>query len=188
MPRSWIHQLAVAGVLYGFWVVLSGRLEPKYLVFGAVCVLGVTLISARLLYSEEGPKDARGQRWLTMMPWHRVVVYTPWLAWEIAKANLLLIPMILGPRSRLRPRMFAFRTRLDREVARTTLGNSITMTPGTLTVDVSDDGEFLIHAVDAASQEGVVSRRMERMIGWAFDDQGRPDENDEPSVTTEETK
>lgn len=183
MPRTWIHQLAVAGVLFGFWVVLSGRLEPKYLAFGAICAIGVTLLSSGFLFTREGNEEEGKRHWLTMMPWHRVVVYTPWLGWEIIKANLVLIPMILGPSSRLKPRMFTFKTRLELEVARATLANSTTMTPGTLTVDLTADGEYVIHAMDDACQGGVTSRRMERMIGWAFDDPGMRNAPDGPAQT-----
>lgn len=179
MQRSWIHQLAVAGVLYGFWVVLSGRLEPKYLAFGAICTVLVTLLSARLLYTDrsgsKGPSDPGAslnerRRWLSLMPWHRLMAYIPWLAVEIVKANLVIVPMILGSRSRLRPRVFTLETKLDLEVSRTAFGNSITMTPGTLTMDLSADGEYLVHALDEALEEGVSSRRMEGMVGWAFGD------------------
>jgi multicomponent Na+:H+ antiporter subunit E len=170
MPRSWVHQLAVAGILYGFWVVLSGRLEPRYLAFGAASALGITFLSSRFLFTEGGRE---GRVWLTHLSWGRVALYIPWLGWEIVKANLVMIPMILGPRSRLRPRMITVKTGLSLEVARVTLANSITMTPGTLTVDVSADGEYLIHAIDRDSAEGVQSGRMEEKVSWAFDDPGR---------------
>ena len=149
--------------------------------FGAICAIGTTLLSSSLLYTEEGrgPKEERGRKWLTALPWWRMAGYIPWLALEIIKANLLMVPMILGSRSRLRPRMVTVNCGLRREVTRAALGNSITMTPGTLTVDVSEDGEYLVHAVDSNSEQGLLSRRMEKKVAWALGDEFQEDPENE---------
>jgi len=172
MARSALHHGIVWAALFGFWLVLSDHFDPAHLVLGAVSVTGVTLLSGRLLYTEV---DGGGRRWLTRLPWLRILLYLPWLEWEIVKANVQVLKLVLGPMDRVRPRVVRFRTGLETEVSRVTLANSITLTPGTVTLDLTGDGEYLVHAIDAPSAEGLLAGDMARKVAHTFGEGQAPE-------------
>jgi multicomponent Na+:H+ antiporter subunit E len=171
--RTAFHYLLVGLGLFGFWVVLSGKLDAVHLVMGGVCAVGVTALSGRLLYSElEAPAPPAPRRWLSFLPWGRLALYLPWIGLEILKANLAMVPFILGPSSRLRPRLVRLRPGLSSEVASFVLANSITLTPGTLTLEHSD-GEYLVHALDEAAAGGLLAGALSGKVAWTFKEQAR---------------
>ncbi|RMG18191.1 MAG: hypothetical protein D6729_07330 [Deltaproteobacteria bacterium] len=160
------HHIITFVFLFGLWVVLSGKLDAVHLGMGVGAAAFVTWLSGGLLYSNEG--DGR-RRWLTDLPWPSIVfLYLPWLALEIVKANLQVLQLVLGPRGLLQPRLVRYRPRLKSEVALVTFANSITLTPGTVTVDIEEDGTFVVHAIDAATAAGLESGEMEERIAAVF--------------------
>ena len=105
------------------------------------------------------------------------VRFLPWLLVEIVLANLHVVYLVCRP-GRLRPQVVRFRTRLRGDVARVLLGNAITLTPGTITLDIDDD-EFVVHAVSDVSADSLRSGEMERRIGRALNQpvEAPPDED-----------
>lgn len=170
MERTALHHVLVGAVLFGFWVVLSGKLDAVHLLMGLACAAGVTALSGGLLFTRVGEGNER--RWLSFLPWGRILAYLPWLAWETFKANLAMIPLILGPSSRLAPRIVRFRAGVQSDVARSTLGSSITLTPGTLTLDVTSDGEYVVHAIDEGSAEALLAGTMQAKVARTFGEEG----------------
>ena len=160
------HHIITFVFLFGLWLVLSGKFDGLHLSMGVAGAVFVTWLSGDLLYSTSGKRE---QRWLTDLPWHRILfIYLPWLGLEIVKANIQVLQLVLGPRSLLRPRLVRYRPRLKSEVALVTFANSITLTPGTVTVDVEEDGTFIVHAIDAATAAGLESGEMEARIAAVF--------------------
>ena len=96
----------------------------------------------------------------------RFLTYVPWLLYEVFLANLHVVYLVLRP-DKLRPQVVRFRTGLRSDVARATLGNSITLTPGTITMDISDD-EFFVHAVSDKAAASVIEGAMERRVAHVF--------------------
>jgi len=88
---------------------------------------------------------------------------------EIVKANLHVTYLVFHPRMMdlIDPRIIKFRSKLKSDMALVTFANSITLTPGTITVDVSLDGDFKVHAIDKASGEPLPGE-MEARIAKAF--------------------
>lgn len=160
-----LHLLLVTVGLFAFWVVLSGKLDAVHLVMGIVSAVLVAGVSAHQLFSHEA---GGRRRWLTLIPWGRFLLYLPWLGWEIVKANMLVLRLVLGPRSRLAPRIVTFRTELTSELARVVLANSINLTPGTVTLDVTPDGTFSVHVIDEAAARGVLEGSMQRKVADTF--------------------
>jgi multicomponent Na+:H+ antiporter subunit E len=87
----------------------------------------------------------------------RFLKYSPWLIWEIIKANFHMIKIVFHPRMNdlIDPQIVTLKTNLTSDIAITTLANSITLTPGTITITANRDGVFKIHAIDRASAEGL---------------------------------
>ena len=136
-------------ILFGFWVLLSGKLDAFHLGAGALCSLAIGWYSARLF--RLNPALGRpGQHPILAVPFTRFITYLPWLAFEIVVAALQVVRVVYSPRPDLRPRLFWTKCKLPHSIARLTLANSITLTPGTVTVDVDGD-DFLVHALTESS-------------------------------------
>ena len=125
------------------WWLLSGHTEPLILSFGLLSVALVMLISWKMeiLDSESFPLPVFG----------RAIGYWLWLAFEVLKANVDVAKRILDPRLPIKPIEADFPHDLQSNLGKSTLANSITLTPGTITMSV---GENSIH-IHALSESGV---------------------------------
>jgi multicomponent Na+:H+ antiporter subunit E len=136
-----LHWLA----LFAFWWILSGIGKPFHLIVGALGSALVALFTAEMQFAER-LRDGEGGIHFFALPWPRMAVYTAWLLKEIVLANWAVLKVVLDPALPAEPEMIVYRTRLQTSLGRTILANSITLTPGTITVDVEDD-QFLVHAL-----------------------------------------
>ncbi|MGH7256290.1 MAG: Na+/H+ antiporter subunit E, partial [Nitrospirales bacterium] len=100
-------------------------------------------------------------------PLVRFLAYVPWLFSRIVRSSLHLTYLILHPRMPIEPMLVPYRPQLRDKTAVTVLGNSITLTPGTVTAEVSRQG-LLVHAMDQDSMSDLVSGRLERRIARVF--------------------
>lgn len=157
-------RLATFLILFSLWLILSGKFDLFHLSLGLISCGLVTYISADLLFPEGLPK--RGFR-----IWMGFLAYLPWLIYQITLANLYVLYLTFHPKMLdiLDPRIFKFKSCLKGNLALVTFANSITLTPGTITVTVSKDGDFRVHAIDRKSMEGVPGE-METRIARAFDE------------------
>lgn len=165
MKRRGLHHLLVFGALFAFWVVLSGKLDATHLIMGLCSAALVSALSARHLYSADGLGGPGF--YLSMIRWHHVALYLPWLAWEVVKANVYVLKLVLGPRSGWNPQITTIAPDLKSEMAQVILANSITLTPGTVTLDVVDE-KFKVHAIDVAVALDLESGTMGRRVKAAF--------------------
>ncbi len=137
------------------WLFLSGLMKPLVLGLGFVsCLLCVWL--AGRMHPVEGETGGR------LRPL-RLLVYLPWLLKEIVLANLQVIRVVLSPRIEIDPVLFRLRATQRSALARVIYGNSITLTPGTLTLDV-DGEDLLVHALDRPGAEGLRGGDMDRRV------------------------
>ncbi len=143
--------------LFFTWFLWSGHTEPLLLAFGVISVGIVTLLAFRMnVIDEESEPYELGLRPL---------FYLPWLLWEIAKANLHVARVILTPSLPIHPRLLRIRATQKSNLGRVILANSITLTPGTVTLDVRD-GTLLVHALTPKSADGLLSGDMDRRVTW----------------------
>ena len=98
---------------------------------------------------------------ITMLP--RTVTYYPWLAWEIIKSSLDVARIILSPSLPISPTMTLIKARQQTPVGIATFGNSITLTPGTLTTGIDAD-EVTVHALTRDGANEVQSGRMNQRV------------------------
>lgn len=89
----------------------------------------------------------------------RFLAYIPVFLWEMIKANLQIAYIVLHPKLPIAPRILRARTRLSSDAGKMLLANSITLTPGTLTVDVEND-ELLIHCVRPDAEQEADPQRL----------------------------
>ena len=140
------------------WLVLSGKFDLFHIALGIVSSAIVTYTSGDMLI-----KASR----IGGLPsaWLRFIAYVPWLLFEIFRANMHVMRLVFHPRMMelIDPRMIRFESRLNDEMARFIFANSITLTPGTITVYVSIFGKFTVHAIDKASGQGLPGEMEDRV-------------------------
>lgn len=167
LPLYQSAPLALA--LFVFWVVLSGKLDFFHLAAGALSAAGIAYFSC-YLYALAPPVGPRGRHPYFTFPWVRIVLYLPWLGWQIVVASSQVARIVLSPDMRIAPRLFRFQHALPHNLARATLANSITLTPGTVTIDVRGD-EFLVHALNdeaAEALQGSATGNMKNRVSAVF--------------------
>jgi multicomponent Na+:H+ antiporter subunit E len=154
--------------LFVFWLVLSGKLELKYLIFGIASAAIVTFVTQDLLEFKESQRSTSSSVSSLLKTGWRLFSYFMWLVYEIVKANLQVAYIVLHPKLPIEPGLLRFRTRLRSPVGHVILANSITLTPGTITVDLVD-GTYLVHALvpDAAGSllEAKMQSKLEAIFG-----------------------
>ncbi len=154
------HAVSLTVVLYLVWLLLSGKFEPLLLGFGLVSCLGVVAIAHRMdVIDREGHPIHLG--------W-KAPGYWLWLAVQIVKANLDVARRILDPKLPISPTVITVKTSQKSELGQVIYANSITLTPGTVSMLVQRD-EITVHALnhEAAAQleAGEMDRRVTGMEG-----------------------
>ena len=152
-------------VMFAIWIVFSGRFDPFHLILGVICSMIVALFSGDLLFSS--PVTRRH-----LLLCFRFIRYIPWLLYQIFRANLHVMYLAFHPRMMdlIDPHIIEFNSKLTSDLSRTTFANSITLTPGTITVDVSAIGEFSVHCIDKESGEPLPGE-MEARIARVFEEE-----------------
>lgn len=147
----------------GFWLVLTGSLKPLDLVFGVAVSLLLAWWAVGTLWTKA---DAPTLTWRQAL---RFVYYLAYLIKEIVLAAIGVAEKVLDPRMPIAPVMITHRTRFAREVSRIALANSITLTPGTLTVDVDGD-TFVVHCLNEEFAGSIVNGEFEGRIKRVFEE------------------
>ncbi|MBA5941926.1 MAG: Na+/H+ antiporter subunit E [Methanophagales archaeon] len=155
-------------VLFGFWVVLSGHLDVIKLSMGIICSILVALYSHDLLFKDTGSKGRIGRTRIFL----RFIAYIFWLLIQIFIANIDVARRVLDPRMPISPEIIKFKSELKSDLALTTLATSITLTPGTLTIDIID-GYFYIHCLSIESGEQLLKGDFERHMEHVFGEEVR---------------
>ena len=134
-------------VLAGTWVLLSGMIQPLLLGLGLASVLGVAWLKAR---ADRGDRDP--------VPFalrvSRLPGYLLWLSWEVVKSNVDVARRILSPSLPIAPSARWLRASQRSELTRVLYANSITLTPGTLSIDLDDD-RVEVHALNKDSLDAL---------------------------------
>lgn len=154
-----------AVLLMLFWLLLSGLYDAMHIAFGAFSVLVVLLMNVplrkRLLSLEDGC-DEPALRLL------RLIAYVPWLLWQIVIASLQVAWVVLHPGCPIDPALLRFRARLGSLCAKVILGNSITLTPGTITLEIEED-QFLVHSLMDMSSSGIVDGSLPGKVAQLYE-------------------
>ena len=149
-------------ILFVIWLLLSGKFDLFHISLGIISCALVSFFSSDLLFPSLKLKG------LPIL-WLRFIKYIPWLLYQIFLANIHVLYLTFHPRMMelIDPRIIKFKSRLKSDMSLVTFANSITLTPGTITVNVSIDGDFKVHAIDRASGDPLPGE-MEKQIGKAF--------------------
>ncbi len=153
--------LKLAPVLLAFWLVLSGHYTPLLLVLMAVSVVAVCWLIWRADFDRRFDRTPFFD--LTIGFVLRTLAYLPWLAWQVLVAATTASRKVWSPRPDLRPAVA--RTAADElpPVAQVVYANSITLTPGTLSLEV-DDRSIEVHSLDPEGIEELDDGEMLRRV------------------------
>lgn len=144
-------------VLFAFWVLLNGQWT------GEIALVGLVLCGLLYLFMWKFMGYSPRREWAVCQRLPRLIAYLCYLVGEIFQAAWGTIRLIWSPKEIVEPEVTSFHTRLESGWAKVVLANSITLTPGTITVDVRDD-LFLVHCVDKSFGEGLEGSGMEARI------------------------
>ena len=155
-----MYKISAACILFAFWLLLSGYFEPFLVGAGAVCAIAVVWLAHRMdVIDHEGHPIDLGWRAMT---------YWPWLFKEIAKSAWDVSKVIVNPRLPVSPQLLRVKATQRTTVGLVIYANSITLTPGTISVEVNE-GTILVHALTregaASLMEGDMDRRVTRFEG-----------------------
>lgn len=151
-----VHAASVFVALAVFWLLLSGYFTAFLLAAGAGSALAVVAFARRMdVVDHEGHPIHLG--------WRALVSYWPWLIVEIAKSSWDVTKRILHPRLPISPTLARFKPTQKTPLGLVIHANSITLTPGTISVEVAP-GEFLVHALTAEGAAGLAGSEMDRRV------------------------
>ncbi|MBE7637403.1 hypothetical protein GUA87_11155 [Sneathiella sp. P13V-1] len=142
-------------VTFAVWLLFSGIYTPLLIGFGIASCILVAIIARRMdVIDHEGHP-------IHLNP--GIVSYWFWLFWEIVKSNIDVAKCVLFPGKYLQPSMFKSKVSQKSDLGKVIYANSITLTPGTVTVDLDDD-TVLVHALTQGTADGVKSGEMDQRV------------------------
>ncbi len=146
-----------AALLFALWLVLSGMFDALHLAYGVFSVALVLLLNHRLHLLPLLPGESATEHAIIL---HRLFFYLLWLLWQIVQSGVYVAYLVMHPQLPINPRIVRFRSLQPNVQARVILGNSITLTPGTITVEVEGD-RFTVHALTKKAAEDLFTGDME---------------------------
>jgi len=151
--------LVLAVVLAVYWLALSGYYkDPLILSFGGISILLVLGLCARMRILDEET--------VPYLNTPKILSYFVWLGKEIVKANVQVFKAVLSPDMEISPKMVKIPSKPKTEIGKTMFGNSITLTPGTVSVEMSED-EILVHALLSEMSDPSGFEDMARRSAWS---------------------
>lgn len=157
------HTLGIFFSLLAFWLLLSGQWH--FSASGDLYLLGCGIVSCLFvtyIASRKGLVDREGH------PAHLLVgmlTYIPWLIWEVVVANLEVTKTVWSLRPVITPRLITVPFDLKTDLLTVIYANSITLTPGTVTVSVdTDKKEMIVHALTKKAAAGLLSGKMHAKV------------------------
>jgi multicomponent Na+:H+ antiporter subunit E len=147
--------VTLAAVLFAFWVLLSGMFTPFLLSAGLIASILVALLAWRM--------EAADNEGHPIQLAAGALFYWPWLIKEIALSGWQVTKIILHPRLPVSPALVRFKPSQETTAGLVTHANSITLTPGTVTVEAAHD-EFLVHALTREGAQSLAGSEMDRRV------------------------
>lgn len=142
--------------LFLLWLLLSGHYTVVVTSLGVASCLLVAVLANRLGALEP---DGRSLAYL-----YRLLLYLPWLTKEVVVSNIEVARLIWHPRLPIRPQVIRTPSSQRTPLGLATFANSITLTPGTLTLDADEPGVIVVHSIGDATAEGLQTGAMDRRV------------------------
>lgn len=171
--KPWQERLSLFVIVFVFWLLLAwpvaedGSLLWTDISVGVVCSALVALVM-RAMFRQNFIRLLNPRAWF----WSFVYLFV--FAWEVFKGGLDVVYRVLHPNMPIHPGIVRVKSQLKSDTGQIVLANSITLTPGTLTVEVTEDGVFYVHWLNVLSTDDEeaakhVLRRFEWFIKRIFE-------------------
>jgi len=146
-------------ILFVLWIIFSGRFDGFHLILGLIASAIVAAFSGDLMFTSSEPRGL-------FRLWLRLFAYIPWLIYKIFLANLHVMYLVFHPKMMklINPQIIEFESKLKSDYARTTFANSITLTPGTITINATVLGRFSVHCIDDLSAQSLPGEMEEKIL------------------------
>jgi len=167
--KNWVKRIVLFVISYVVWCLLNWVPDVQHLFVGIFVAWFVAFLTGDL-FIQRPHVLAHPQRYL-----YFIFYYLPVFIWEVLKANIDVAYRVLHPLRPINPGIVKIKTSLQSDTALTFLANSITLTPGTMSVDIDrDDGVLYIHWInvkdkDVAGATKIIAERFEKILKKVFD-------------------
>jgi multicomponent Na+:H+ antiporter subunit E len=179
--NPFVNWMELLGLLLVLWFVMSGVFKIKFIVFGVAACIVISLYCLKAF--RIGGLKTDNTYFILHVNFFAFIAYFCWLIKEIIKSALAVTRVIFSGRKKLSPQVAWFRADYDNPAARALLANSITLTPGTVTIDIYDDGVFSVHCLNGTFRDGLLDGTMQKKVAAVFHE-----EIDYRPIETVETK
>lgn len=160
-----MYPIVIFILLLGNWIVFSGKFDAFHLGLGVISSLFVTWISHDFLFHDR--KKTWDER---MQETGAFFQYVPWLVVEIIKANMHVFKLAMTRKGyeEIAPRIVTIKTKLKTDFAKFVFANSITLTPGTITMLIRGD-VFHVHTMSQFLEDDLLEGAIERKVAEVFE-------------------
>lgn len=148
-----VHLLSLTALMFAFWLLLSGTVERKFVIYGVLTAVAASWASYPLLLLPN--QDGTKKYFIFGLNPFKLLYYFFWLMGQLVLANIDVIRATVRPELEIDPCVVRFRYTADNPMAMMVLANSITLTPGTVTLNVTPEGVFEVHALTPGAAEGL---------------------------------
>lgn len=145
-------------LVMGFWLLLSATLHWQHLLVGTILSLGLVVVWSKI------PINRQRRTSFSIKQLGLMIYYFLCLIWEVLKANIMVAMIVLNPKLPVSPGIVISKVDLKQPLMRALYANSITLTPGTITVDLDDD-RLVVHAITSSAGDG--------LLDWYLTDQAK---------------
>lgn len=140
--------LFIVAILLGFWFLMSPSFHMANILLGVGCALGITYYWRVDLFKPGYPMR------FTPRQFFKMILYLIHLVYNIVVANIHVAIIVLQPKMPISPGFILVKGKLEKDLSRVLYANSITLTPGTITINMNQD-RLLVHALTEEAAEGV---------------------------------
>lgn len=171
-PRSSYRGIVFQAILLmAVWLILSGHYDFLHILYGVISVALVVWINYRLHPLPLANCEACGTTHI-IIP--RLIIYLFWLQWQIIKSGVYVAYVVLDPRMPIQPTLVRFDCLLPNVLARVVFGNSITLTPGTITANIQGD-HFTVHALTKDTADDLLTGEMSARVARLYTNEYNPE-------------
>ena len=160
-----MYPIAIFFLLFLNWIILSGKFDVFHLGLGVISCLVVAWLSQDLLFKDRSKelKERFREAWAFLR-------YLPWITWEVVKANLHVLKLAMTPKGyeEMAPRVVTIETYLKTDFAKFVFANSITLTPGTITMLIRGDVVH-VHTMSQFLEDDLLEGAIERKVAEVFE-------------------
>lgn len=147
-PKGWLPMPAQSLILFVVWLLLNNTLAPGHILLGALLALLIPLLVAPL----QLPQPRVRRHWLA-------VRYTLMVLYDILVANFEVAARVIGPMRKLRPALVALPLDIEGALPITILASTISLTPGTVSAELSEDRKWLyLHVLHLSDEEALIAQ------------------------------